>query len=212
MNTRSNGIYIAGLFAVALLLCGCFQAENPFYRESDIVTDKRFEGKFRSNKASSTEYIVIKPGKEKHYSLTYYENGQWVEFDAVLFKCGTNLFVDLSKIADGGSTPNRRVPGDPVPTGMQIAQLATIYNSHFVNRLRFVEDGFEGAAGQGNPVYDVLMKHPGLRFRKGTKRQPLDGKIMILTNPTEELHKLLLKEGSNEEIFGFKGVTMKREL
>lgn len=210
MNALPNGVQITGLFAVTLLLCGCFQAENPFYRESDIITDKRLEGKFRSNKASSSEYIVIKPGKEKHYLLTYYEDSSWVVFDAVLFRCGTNLFVDLSKIADGGSSPPRS-PGDPVPTGIQIAHLATIYDSHFVNRVRFVEDGFQVAAEHGNPVYDVLRQHPGLRFRKGTEKQPLDEKIRILTNPTEELYKLLLEEGSNEDIFGFKSVTMRRE-
>ena len=45
---------------------------------------------------------MVKPAKNRHYNITYCEGDNWAELDAVLFKCGTHLFLDLRKLADNG--------------------------------------------------------------------------------------------------------------
>src|SRR6185503_8865102 len=101
MNNLIKHLGRLAAFLGVLLCSGCFQAENPFYREPDIVTDKRLEGRFvtattNSNSTPSDSYVV-KPAKNRHYNITYREGDKWAELDAVLFKCGTNLFLDLKK-------------------------------------------------------------------------------------------------------------------
>ena|SRR5947209_2803443 len=195
-------------FAIAILACGCFQAENPFYGKSDIVTDKRFEGRFvpRTANTNSTpsEFITIKPAKDSHYQLTYRAGNEWVELDAVLFKCGTNLFVDISKIAAS------KIESMPAvgPSGTELLQLATLYNTHSVVRVRFTEGGIQQGSTHGNPVYYALQKHPNLKYTVSAPDKPIDPHMKILTNPTEELHKLLIDAGGDESVFGFKSDTV----
>lgn len=184
------------LFALA---SGCFQANDRFYRDSDIVQDKRIEGRFlfATNEPAS---LVIKLAEKGHYSATVTEQGKWVELDLVLFKCGTNLFADVSRVADTGLREEPAVG----PSALAMLHLATTYHTHSVLRLRFTRNGFEVGWNYGNSVYCALQKHPALKFKAGTETQPIDPHQRILTNPTDELYKLLQTEAANEEIFGFK--------
>jgi len=200
-------------FLLVLLCCGCFQAENPFYRESDIFTDKRLEGRFVSattNSNSTPPYsYVVKPAKNRHYNITYREGDKWAELDAVLFKCGTNLFLDLKKVADNGVNSE---PAVGPSSGMEILHIATMFDAHCVLRVRFVEDGIQSSGVlHGNPLYSVLQRHPKLKYKTSNKGQPIDPHIKIITNPSEELHALLLAEGSNDEVFGLNGTLFKRK-
>jgi hypothetical protein len=201
--------FLAAL-TLAALLGGCFQAENPFYRDSDVITDRRFEGRFvgkaDTNSTAST-FVVVKPAKNRHYTITYHENDKWVELDAVLFKCGTNLFVDMRRTADNGAHRQPAVG----PSGVEVLQLATIYGSHAVVRVQFVTDGIQQSSAYGNPVAFALMKHPNLKLKATTKGEPIEVGMAILTNPTEDLHQLLLEEGSNEDVFGFKAKWVKSQ-
>ena len=213
MNKLIKHLGRLAAFLWVLLCCGCFQAENPFYRESDIVTDKRLEGRFVSatTKSNSTlsDFFVVKPAKNRHYNITYREGDKWAELDAVLFKCGTNLFLDLKKVADNGVNSQ---PAVGPSSGMEILHLATILDAHCVLRVRFVEGGFQTSGDlHGNPLYTVLQRHPNLKYKTSTQGEPIDPHIKIITNPTAELHALLLAEGSNVEVFGFKGTMVRRK-
>jgi len=213
MNNAIKHIGWSVAFLLVLLCCGCFQAENPFYRESDIVTDKRLEGRFvsattNSNSTVSDSYVVT-PGKNRHYNITYREGDKWAELDAVLFKCGTNLFLDLKKVADNGVNSE---PAVGPSSGMEILHIATAFDAHCVLRVRFVEDGVQSSGAlHGNPLYTVLKRHPNLKYKTSAQGQPIDPHIRIITNPTEQLHALLLADGSNEEVFGFKGTMFRRK-
>ena len=198
---------------MVLLCCGCFQAENPFYRESDIVTDKRLEGRFVSVTTNSSSTLsdsyVVKPAKNRHYTITYREGDKWAELDAVLFKCGTNLFLDLKKVAGNGFNSE---PAVGPSSGMEILHIATAFDAHCVLRVRFVDDGIQSSGAlHGNPLYAILQRHPNLKYKASYKGEPIDPHIRIITNRTEELYALLLEEGSNDEVFGFKGTMFKRK-
>jgi hypothetical protein len=209
MHISSKSLGLLASIIPLLLSCGCFQAENPFYRKADIFNDKRFEGRFYPENvitnSTPSEFIVIKPGKDRHYTLTFHQNDKWVDLDAVLFKCGTNLFVDVSKIADNGVNSMPAVG----PSGIEVMHLATLYDTHSVVRVRFVENGLQQGNAYGNPVYYALQKHAGLKFKKSTSGQPIDPHQKILTNPTEELYELLLDAGNDDTVFGFKSTWIK---
>ena len=213
MNNLIKYVGWSAAFLCILLCWGCFQAENPFYRESDIVTDKRLEGGFGSSTTNSNstppDSYVVKPAKNRHYNITYREGDKWAELDAVLFKCGTNLFLDLKKIADNGVNSE---PAVGPSSGMEILHMATIIDAHCILRVRFVEDGIQSSGAlYGNPLYTVLRRHPNLNYKTSAQGEPIDPHIRIITNPTEELHALLMAEGSNDEVFGFKGTIFRQK-
>ena len=188
------------------LCSGCFQSENPFYRESDIVTDKRLEGRYGSttsgtNATPSSSYVV-KLGTNRHYNIKFLEADKWADLDAVLFKCGTNLFLDVKRVADNGVNSE---PAIGPSSGMEILHMATIFEAHFVLRIRFVGDGVQSSGVlHGNPLYFALQRHPNLKYKTSTKGEPIDPHIRIITNSTEELHALLLAEGGKDDVFSFK--------
>jgi hypothetical protein len=213
MNKSIKHLGWSVAFLLVLLCCGCFQAENPFYRESDIVTDKRFEGRFVSATTNSnstlSDSFVVKLAKNRHYTIRYREGDKWAELDVVLFKCGTNLFLDLKKVADNGVNSE---PAVGPSSGMEILHIATMFDAHCVLRVRFIDDGIESSGAlHGNPLYAVLKRHSNLKYKTSYKGEPIDPHIRIITNRTEELHALLLAEGSKDEVFGVNGTTFKRK-
>ena len=212
MNDSIKNLGWLASFLCIVLCCGCFQAENPFYRESDIVTDERFEGQFVSattNSNSTPYFCAVKPAKNRHYNITFSEVDKWAELDAVLFKCGTNLFLDLRKVADNGVNSQPAIGPSSV---MEILHLATICDAHCVLRVRFVEDRVQSSGVlYGNPLYTVLKRHPNLNYKTSIQGRPIDPHIRIITNPTEELHALLLAEGNNDEVFGVRDAMVRRK-
>jgi len=212
VNGLARRVVWLASFLLVLVCCGCFQAENPFYRESDIVTDKRLEGRFggagTNSDSTPSGFYLVKPGKGRHYNITYHEGDKWAELDAVLFKCGTNLFLDFKKVADNGFHSE---PAIGPSSGMEILHMATIFGCHFVLRVRFVGDGFQmSAVLHGNPLYEVLQRHPNLKYKTSYQGQRVDPQIRVITNPTADLQAVLLEEGGNEKVFGFKGRALVR--
>jgi hypothetical protein len=121
MDFRQTGLMkINFLHAPRILLCaliilsaiifsGCFMADNKFYRDSDIITDSHFVGKFRradsiTNIQSSTASLTIEAGNNKHYIGTYHEGEDWIKLDTVLFQLGTNTYVDIHRLDDSGES------------------------------------------------------------------------------------------------------------
>jgi hypothetical protein len=178
----------------ALVLSGCFKATNKFYLDSDIITDKRLEGHFEphptTHATNQAQSLVIKLNPNKHYVATYQENDHWIELDAVLFKSGTNYFIDISHIADNG-THNEPAVG---PSGLEMLHLATLDKTHSAIRVRFYDDGVGFEYGYGNPVFAAIQKEPSLKVK-------VDEGQAILLDSTENLRSFLAKVGSVDSIF-----------
>jgi hypothetical protein len=191
------------LILPVIVICGCFQAENAFYREKDIVTDKRLHGRFRvsDTNSSSSLSVAIEPAAHQHYMATVSEGDKWIKLDSVLFKCETNLFLDISRISDNGTTPEPGVG----PSALEMLQMATVYKTHSVLEVRFTEKGFQLGASHGNPVYYALQKYPSLKFKKTSASEPVDPYQRIITNPTRDLFKFLQTVGTNYQVFQFNG-------
>jgi hypothetical protein len=205
MRIHTKTIVLLAASLLVAIASGCFQANNKFYRDSDIINDKRFEGRFDDpdGQTNSPGYhpYVIKLGEHGHYIATCSEEDKWIKLDVVLFKCSTNMFLDISRIAVNGLKDE---PGIG-PTWLGLLQLATQYKTHSVIGIRFTDNGFQLGCNNGNPVYFALRKYPYLKFRTGTETEPIDPHHKILTNPTEELYKFLQTEATNDEVFKFNG-------
>src|SRR5450759_2449019 len=54
---------------LAMVVSGCFQATNKFYFDSDITTDKRFEGRFGANSTTHDTNQAQSPVSYTHLTL-----------------------------------------------------------------------------------------------------------------------------------------------
>ena len=180
---------------VAKATCGCFQATNKFYSVSNITIDKRLEGKFgpeaTDQSSSIKDSLLISLDKDKHYVATFQEGTNWIKLDAVLFKIGTNIFVDICHLADNGVTRN---PAG-APTGLDLLRLATRDNTHSAIRVQFVEDQVEFQFGFGNPVAMAIAREPELK-----KKVQGEGSVILLDS-TSKLQAFLAKIGHEDGIF-----------
>jgi hypothetical protein len=163
--------------------------------DSDVTTDKRFEGHFgtqaTNQNSSARESLFIKLDRDKHYVATYQQGGDWIKIDAVLFKVGTNLFVDISHLADNGAPHN---PGG-APSGLDLVRLATRDKTHSAIRVQFVENAVEFQFGYGNPVAMAISREPTLKIK-------LQGEgSVILLDSTDKLRAFLAKVGSENGVF-----------
>jgi len=186
-----------------MLLCGCFQATNKFYLDSDIATDVRLEGHFEAEPKTAgifhSSTFDIQSGTNKHYVATFREQARWIKLDVVLFKNGTNVFLDISHLADNGI--HDEAAGGPTP--LQMLHVATKDKTHSVIRLHFLEDAIEFNYAFGNPVTLAIRKESGLKSKN-------DGGQMLLTDSTENLRKFIAKVGSDDSIFMMKARFVRR--
>jgi len=139
------------VFMLATILCGCFQATNKFYADSDVITDKRFEGRFEPQLAENDPvarcFAVVKLDGNNHYTVTVDEGKDWIKLEAVLFKAGTNLFVDISQLAD--NTKHNDV-SDQARSFLRMLRHGTAgTKTNVAIRFEFVETGLEGQPARG---------------------------------------------------------------
>ena len=117
---------------LSVSLCGCFTSEQPFYDKRDIADDDRILGTFdaggnnlwRVTKRGPGDYrLVIGEGNDK-CSMT---------FSGVVFRLGTNEFIDLLPDVETCSSGT-----DPAGPGLvDLLQAATLVPLHLVVELQF---------------------------------------------------------------------------
>jgi len=183
-----------GIFAVATMLSGCFQATNKFYEDSDIITDNRFEGSFEPQRADNDPSIkcsaLVKLDRHNHYTITVREVDDWIKLDAVLFKAGTNLFVDLSQLED-----NKKHSPKGEFSQIEYLRQGTADKNHVAIRFEFKENGLEGHIAIGAPFVRALLKDRTLKTR------PVDDHFAVLLEPTETLRSFLVKIGNDPSVY-----------
>jgi len=177
------------------MLCGCFQATSPFYAASDVVTDTRFEGRFEPQSASNYPAVPcsasVKVAGNKHYTVTVWEGEDWIALEAVLFKTGTNLFVDLCQVEDSRKHNNN---GDR-PSVLEMLRRGTADKNHVALRCEFVENGIEGQIAAGTPFVRAINKDPTLKLRR------VDDHFAVLLESTDRLRSFLAKVGSDPTVY-----------
>ena len=183
------------LLVLAGSLCGCFQAANQFYADSDVVTDSRFEGRFEPQSAPNDPAVpcsaLVKVDRNKQYAITVQEREDWIKLEAVLFKAGTNLFLDICQVADGKKHHNN---GDS-PSVLEMLRRGTNDKNHVAIRCEFVKNGIEGQLAVGVPFVRAINKDPTLKLRK------VDDHFAVLLDPTDRLRSFLARIGSDPAVF-----------
>ncbi|HUD48137.1 MAG TPA: hypothetical protein VMR33_14995 [Candidatus Baltobacteraceae bacterium] len=117
--------------AAAVLLCGCFTSEKPFYQQGDIVTDDRLVGTYDGGKPYHWE---VRKADEGSYDVTVVGVGPnkscLMEFTGVLFRLGTNQFIDLLPVIKACDHTSEGTA--PALGLIEMLQAATIQPLHLV--------------------------------------------------------------------------------
>lgn len=190
-----NRLASLALLVSSILVCGCFQATNQFYSDSDIILDNRFEGRFEPQLAPNDPGVpcsaLAKLERNKHYGVTVHEGEDWIKLEAVLFKAGTNLFVDICQVAD-----SRKHNNNPdKPSILAILRRGTAHKNHVAIRCEFVENGIEGQIAAGVPFVRAINKDRTLKLR------PVDDHFAVLLESTDRLRSFLAKLGDDPTVF-----------
>jgi hypothetical protein len=195
MANSRKGIGWIALLVIAGSLCGCFQAENQFYADSDVLADNRLEGRFEPQSALNDPAVpcsaLVTLDRNKHYAITVQERADWIKLEGVLFKAGTNLFLDICQVADSKEHNNN---GDR-PSVLEMLRRGTNDKNHVAIRCEFVENGIEGQLAVGVPFVRAINKDPTLKLRK------VDDHFAVLLDPTVRLRSFLTRIGGDPAVF-----------
>jgi hypothetical protein len=164
--------------------------------ESDIAPDGRLKGHFEAPTNPDHPSLVITSAEKGHYLATYREDEYWIKLDLVLFRIGTNYFVDISHLANNGAPQN---PGG-APGGVAALILATRHNTHSVLKLRFTESGMEVRYSYGNPPFLAMKNEPNLKWKV------VEGGGMLLDS-TKRVRSLVSKFANDDSVLGVFGQT-----
>ena len=146
------------LLILAVLLCGCFQATNKFYTDSDVVADSRFEGRFEPTSAPNDPTVpcwaVVKLDRNKRYAVTVREGEDWIKLEAVLFKAGTNLFVDICQVADS----TKHNDNGERPSTLEMLRRGTSDKNHVAIRCEFARTESRASSPRASRLLGLLTR------------------------------------------------------
>jgi hypothetical protein len=170
------------------MLCGCLQSQTPFYREADLITDRRIPGEYRLGAQPSTnsgQSLTIEHAEGKLYRVTLREGEEWIKYTAGFFRVGTNLFVDLSH----HSSEVRRFPA--MVTGMEIMKGAVAGGTHCAIAVKITDFGIE--------IHPAMFAALGVTIQdEDAVKWIISGEMTaILIGRTESLQKVLLRNATN---------------
>jgi hypothetical protein len=164
-------------------------ADNKFYLDSDIITDSHFVGKFwmvdsMTNIKSSPASLTIETEANKHYVGTFRAETNWIKLDTVLFRLGTNTFVDFHRLDDSGESHDR---------GFNLYRELGLNCPHFAFRLVVKDNQMEFKALTNEMAFmfggtSEMKTSPALNH----------GSFVKFTGSTEELRNFLIKHFSND--------------
>jgi len=163
------------LLGLIVLAGGCLPVSiNPFYTERDRVTDDRLAGRWKESggdvwtfaKAEAAYHLTVESGSEAPG-----------EFTATLFQLRGQRYLDLC--------PDR--------SSLEQAKLNSLYATlnipgHTILRLGTIGNELEMFTFKLKAVKAELTKHPKL-----CRHQDYEGEGVLLTGPTAELQKFLVR-------------------
>jgi len=178
---------IAAFYLLALILGGCVPSLHPLFTENELIFDANLVGIWAP--VDSNETWEFKPsGKSdsNSYECIYIENnGKSGGFYAGLGNLGDNMFLDI------------------YPKELNLSE-NDFYKTHFVAahsfmRAQLTKDSLELRVMNPGNLDKLLKSDPGI-----IKHERLESGGIVLTAPTKELQKFMLKYGINEklELFG----------
>ncbi|HYT62185.1 MAG TPA: hypothetical protein VEL06_18540 [Haliangiales bacterium] len=178
------------LLATAFIISGCLPTSiNPLYTDKDLVFDPALIGVWRE-KDDSKETWKFEPAGEKGYQFVYTDDeGKSGRFEAHLLKLGDARFLDFF----------------PDESGLEEMNRSAFYKFHFLRTHSFLKVSQIEPALQMTPLdlkwlREFLGKNP-----KAVRHEKIgegDDAQIVLTAPTPELQKFVLKHLKSEGAFG----------
>ena len=184
---------LTALAGCAILLTACFPSVNPFYTETDLVTDPKLPGEWREKDKTNSVVWRFEIADEKSYKLSITEeDGKQGEFEARLLKLKDERFLDL--------TPSKL----DYATNQAVLVAAAMIPGHLLVRVSQIEPELKLALFDNDWVEKYLEANP-----KAVAHQVRDHTV-IFTAETVALQKFVLAHLGEGELFA-KSETMVRK-
>jgi hypothetical protein len=170
---------------VFLALLGCIPSVYPLYTEKDLTYDPALLGSWREKEDSEGSWTFTQD-KEKTYKLVIRDKDKSSPFLGRLLKLGDRRFLDITPDGAGLEDLNR-----------EDLYKALLIPGHFFFRVDQVEPALKLTALKGDWLNNLLKKDP-----KAIQHLQHGSDTVILTAPTEELQKFILKHLKDEDAWG----------
>lgn len=177
------------LMAIGLQCC-VVKSVHPFYKESDIVYQKKLEGTW-TDQDNNQWRIHQNPYKPNSYELHYSKNGREVSLLGHLFNLEGDLYIDMMPASD--NTEELLVFDMHMVPTHSVARVSALgdrevtikwFNEEWLRKM-FVENRIKIS-------HELVMDE--------NPKADDDG-MYLLTASTEELQKFVAKYGDNEDAY-----------
>jgi hypothetical protein len=187
---KRNVIVIA---AAAILLAACIPSVYPFYADKDVVFDPHLVGEWQDNSnTNQPEVWKFEQATNNAYKLTVMEEGKTGEFSAHLFKLKQEQFLDL-------------IPSDcNYDTNQAYLVGFSMFPGHLLIRVGQIEPQLKLAVCN----YDWFEKY--LAENPKAIGHHVEQEHIVLTAPTTDLQKFVLKHLGTNELFKDYGEMVRR--
>jgi hypothetical protein len=177
---------VIAFYTLALILGSCVPSLHPLFTENDLIFDANLIGTWASTEPNET--FEFKQTKTKDYECIYIDkDGKSGKFIAGLGKLGNTMYLDIYP-----SEPNM-IEND-------------FYKSHLLSTHSFMKielskDALKLCSMSPDSTDSLLKSKPN-----AVKHEKLEGDngSIVLTAPTKELQKFILKYGADKKAELFK--------
>lgn len=177
-------------YTLALILGGCAVSSlHPLFTQNELIFDANLIGTWAS--ADSNEICEFKPASGKSYECIYTNNnGKIGSFVAGLGKLENNMFLDI-------------YPSEPNMAENDFYKFHLLSTHSFV-KIELLKDTLILCAMSPESIDSLLIKSKPSAVKHEKLEAGDDNKRIVLTAPTKELQKFMLKYGNDKKAELFK--------
>jgi hypothetical protein len=179
-------IQIAAFYLLAVFLGGCVPSLHPLFTQNDLIFDANLVGKWASSEPN--ESLEFKQTKDKTYECIYIDkDNKSGKFEVSLGKIGNSMYLDLYP-AEANMPENDFYKSHLLPT-------------HSFMKIELSKKTLKACSMSPDSVESLLKSKPNAV--KNEKLESDSGRF-VLTAPTKELQKFILKYGADKKAALFK--------
>jgi hypothetical protein len=179
-------IQIAAFYLLAVILGGCVPSLHPLFTQNDLIFDANLVGNWASMEPNET--MEFKQSKDKRYECIYIDKEKKSgNFIASLGKIGNSMYLDLYP-AEPNMPENGFYASHLLPT-------------HSFMKIELSKNILKLCSMSIDSIDSLLKSKPN-----AVKHEKLesDNDRVVLTAPTKELQKFMLKYGTDKKAELFK--------
>jgi hypothetical protein len=177
-------IQIAAFYLLAVILGGCVPSLHPLFTANDLIYDANLVGKWASTEPNET--IVFKQAENKSYECIYIDkDNKSGKFIVSLGKLGNTMYLDI-------------YPGEPNMTDNGFFA-SHLLSTHSFMKIELLKNTLKLCSMSPDNTDSLLKFRPN-----AVKHEKVDDDHIVLTAPTKELQKFILKYGTDKKAELFK--------